>query len=92
MNRRGALASRYGFDALVLLAATGGVLEVALRQDAADAPSTSVWLAAPATALAVLPLLGRRRFPFAAPAALWLLAAALSFLDGRLVAFAASVF
>ena len=37
--------------------------------------------------LVVLPLLARRRFPFAAPAAVWLLAMALSFVDGRLVVF-----
>ena len=46
---------------------------------------TTRWLAAPAIALVVLPLLARRRFPFAAPAAVWLLATALSFADGRLV-------
>ena len=40
----------------------------------------------PAVALIVLPLLLRRRFP-AAPAAVWLTAAGLSFLDGRLVVF-----
>jgi signal transduction histidine kinase len=33
----------------------------------------------------VLPLLARRRFPFGAPAAVWLVAAAASFVDGRLV-------
>ena len=42
--------------------------------------------------LVVLPLLGRRRFPFAAPAALWLLAALLSFVDGRLIVFATGVY
>ena len=46
----------------------------------------------PAVALVVLPLLARRRFPFAAPAAVWLLAAALSFVDGRLVVFTVSAF
>jgi signal transduction histidine kinase len=40
----------------------------------------------------VLPLLARRRFPFAAPAALWVLAAAFSFADGRLVAFTSGVY
>ena len=39
-----------------------------------------------------LPLFARRRFPFAAPAAYWLLAVALSFVDGRLVTFMTSVF
>ena len=40
----------------------------------------------------VLPLFARRRFPFAAPAAYWLLAAALSFVDGLLVTFTVSLF
>jgi signal transduction histidine kinase len=35
----------------------------------------------------VLPLLARRRRPFGAPASVWLLAAAFSFVDGRLVGF-----
>ena len=48
-------------------------------------PGTTPWFAAPAVAIVVLALLGRRRFPFAAPVAVWLLAAALSFVDGRLV-------
>lgn len=43
------------------------------------------WFAAPAIALVVLPLLGRHRFLFAAPAATWLLAVAVSFIDGPLV-------
>ena len=43
------------------------------------------WFAVPAVALLVLPLLARRRLPFAAPVSLWLLAAAFSFVDGRLV-------
>ncbi|HEX6620554.1 MAG TPA: hypothetical protein VF024_12890, partial [Solirubrobacteraceae bacterium] len=59
---------------------------------AADEPTTTGWVAAPAIALMILPLLGRRRFPFAAPAAVWVLAAALSFVDGRLPVFAVTVF
>jgi signal transduction histidine kinase len=81
------LARRYGFDALITIAAVGAALEVALRVDPLRAPRTSVWFAGSALALVVLPLLGRRRFPFAAPAAVWLLAAAVSFVDGRLVVF-----
>jgi signal transduction histidine kinase len=81
---------RYAFDALIVAVALEGALEVVLRQDAEDAPETSVWFAAPAIALMVLPLLLRRRFPFAAPAGLWLFAAALSFVDGELVPFTAS--
>jgi hypothetical protein len=86
------LARRYGLDVLVLAGAVESVLEVALRHDALRAPRTTPWLAAPAVALVVLALLGRRRFPFAAPASLWLLAAALSFVDGRLVILPAGVY
>ena len=82
---------RYGFDALIVLAAIEGALEVALRQRLAGrARRRRRGSPCPATALIVLPLLARRRFPFAAPAAVWLLAAALSFVDGRLVPFTAS--
>ena len=81
---------RHAFDALVVAVALEGALEVALRQDATDAPETSPWLAAPAIALMVLPLLARRRYPFAAPAGLWVFAAGLSFIDGELVTFTAT--
>src|SRR5262245_9618852 len=90
MGRVGALIRSYGFDALIVLVALEGTLELAFRHDAEDAPDTSLWFAVPATACIALPLLGRRRFPFAAPAAVWLVAAALSFVDGELVTFTAS--
>jgi signal transduction histidine kinase len=90
VNRVSSLARRYGFDALVVLAAIGGVLDVALRNDAMREPRTTHWLVVPAIALVILPLLGRRRFPFAAPASVWLVAAAVSFVDGRLIVFAVS--
>ena len=77
---------------LIAIAAVEGALEVALRQDAPNGPSTPLWFAVPAIALVVTLLLARRRFPFAAPASVWMLAAALSFVDGRLVPFATSVF
>jgi signal transduction histidine kinase len=90
VSRMWTLVRRYAFDALIVAVALEGALEVALRQDASDAPETSVWLAAPAIALVALPLLARRRFPFAAPASVWVLAAALSLVDGRLIVFTAS--
>src|SRR4051794_4982940 len=82
----------YGLDLLIVLAALEAALEVALRHDARAAPTTPTWLAAPAVALVVAPLLARRRLPFLAPVAVWLLAAALSFADGRLVVFSVSVY
>ena len=87
MRRLGLFLRRYGFDLAIVIAAVEIGLEVALRQDDPRAPSTTLWVAVPAIALLVLPLLARRRFPFAAPACVWLIAAALSFLDGRLVVF-----
>jgi signal transduction histidine kinase len=85
MRRLGSLARRYGVDALIVLLALEGVLEVTLGDDSLRDPGTPAWLAAAATALVVLSLLTRRRFPFGAPAAFWVLAAALSFADGRLL-------
>jgi signal transduction histidine kinase len=82
----------HAFDALVVLAAIAAALEVALRDDPGNEPTTAVWFAAPAVALVVLTLLARRRFPFGAPAAFWLLCAALSFVDGRLIVFPVTVY
>ena len=76
---------------LIALAAVVAALEVALRDDP-DEPTTAVGFAAPAVAIAVLTLLARRRFPFAAPASFWLLCAALSFVDGRLIVFPVAVY
>ncbi|HTR32570.1 MAG TPA: sensor histidine kinase [Gaiellaceae bacterium] len=92
MKRLWSLAQRYGLDALIVLAALEGAVEVVVRQGAEGAPQTTAWFAAPATALIILPLLARRRFPFVAPAAVWLIGAACSFVDGRLVVFTTSVF
>jgi signal transduction histidine kinase len=91
VNRFSLLARKHGFDVLIVLAAIASTLEVALQRDSTRAPQTTPWFAVPATALIVLPLLGRRRFPFLAPVLVWLLAAGLSFVDGRLVGFTASV-
>jgi signal transduction histidine kinase len=81
------LARTYGFDVLIALAAIGGALEAALTDDALEGPPTTPWFAALAAALVVLPLLGRRSFPFAAPVAVWLLGPAFSFIDGRMTVF-----
>jgi signal transduction histidine kinase len=83
---------RYWFDALVVIAAIAGALEFALRQDEPDAPGISLALAVMAEVGLTLVLLARRRFPFAAPAAMFVSAAALSFWDGRLVTFTVASF
>ncbi len=77
--------SKYGIDMLIMVAAAGSAVGTALRQGA-DRPTTAlVWFEVVAVAVVVLTLLLRHRFPFAAPAAVWLLSATLSFLDGELI-------
>ncbi len=73
---------RRGLDLMIVAAAIVAVVDVLLRDDDLE---TAPVLAAVAAAVLVLPLLARHRSPFMAPVWLWLLAAALSFLDGRLV-------
>ena len=74
----------HGLDLLIVIGALEGALEVAFTAE--EELGTTPWIAAPAAAAVVLALLGRRRFPFAAPAGVLVLAAALSFADGELVA------
>jgi signal transduction histidine kinase len=87
MERLGRLARTYALDVLIVLAAVEAMLEVAFRDDDTRAPTSSLWFAVLATGLLVLPLLLRRRFPFGAPASLWVFGAAVSFVDGRLIVF-----
>jgi signal transduction histidine kinase len=86
------VARSYALDVLIVLAVVAGAIEVAVRRESVDAPRTTMWFALPAIAVILLPLLARRRFPFAAPALFWALAAAVSFVDGRLVPFLAVIF
>ena len=92
MSRVGQAVRRWEFDVLIVVLAVAAVLEVAIRRDNADAPQTTLWFGIPAAAVIVLALLARRRFPFGAPAAFWLLAAAASFVDGRLIPFPAGLY
>jgi signal transduction histidine kinase len=86
------LVRRFAFDLLVVLAALESAAEVAFRDDPIRAPRTTLWFTVPAILVLFIPLLGRRRYPFAAPAAVWIVATAASFVDGRLVVFPSAVF
>jgi signal transduction histidine kinase len=88
MERLRSLARGYALEVLIAAVAVESTVEVALRHEG----QRPTWFAAPAIALVVLPLLGRRRFPFSAAAANWLLAVAISFIDGRLVVTPVSAF
>jgi signal transduction histidine kinase len=83
---------RYAFDALIVLGAIAAALEVVLVDDPLRAPETPQWFAVPVAMFIVLLLLGRRRFPFGAPAAFWVAATAVSFVDRRLVVLVGTVF
>ena len=91
MNRIQYLAREYWFELLIAVLAIAGMLELVVGRNLPGAPETSLWFSLPAVAVLVLPLLAHRRFPFAAPVAYWLMAAALSFVDGVLIAFIGSL-
>jgi signal transduction histidine kinase len=86
------LAREYWFELLIGALAIAAVLELVVGRNAPGAPSTTLWFAVPTVAVMVLSLVARRRFPFAAPAAYWLIAAALTFVDGLLIPFMVSLF
>ncbi len=92
MTRIRDLARTYWFEVPIILLAVDGIVEVLVRRDAPDAPRTALWFTVPALAVLVVPLFARRRFSFGAPLVFWLIAAAVTFVDGRLVAFTTSTF
>ncbi len=85
------LSRTYVVDLLIGLLLIAAMLEVLVGRHSPDAPRTTLWFVLPAIAILVLPIVGRRLFPFA-PAAHWLLAAGISFVDWRLIPFAISIF
>jgi hypothetical protein len=66
MDRITDLGRKYWLEVPLALLAIEGMVEVAFRRDAPDAPRSALWFALPAVAIMVSPLLARRRFPFAA--------------------------
>jgi signal transduction histidine kinase len=92
MSRIRHVAREYWIELLIGALAIAAILELVLGRDSPGAPSTTLWFAVPAVAVIVTPLFARRRFPFAAPAAYWVLATALTFVDGLLIPFMISLF
>jgi signal transduction histidine kinase len=82
----------YWFDFLIALLAIVAILNVVLGRGSSGAPTTTLWFCLPALTILVLPLFARRRYPFAGPAAYWLLAAGISFVDPLLIPYPESVF
>jgi signal transduction histidine kinase len=87
------LPRTYVVDVLIALLLIAAMLEVLVgrHSHSPDAPRTTLWFVLPAIAILVLPILARRRVPFA-PGAHWLLAAGIAFVDWRLIPFAISIF
>jgi signal transduction histidine kinase len=92
VSRFGYLARVYWFDAVVVLLAIEACVEAVVRRGSSNAPTTTLWFVVPALAVTAVPLLARRRFPFGGPATYWVLGAAFSFADGRLLTSETSVF
>jgi signal transduction histidine kinase len=92
MSRIRNAAREYWLEAAITLLAFVGLLDLAIRHDDPGAPPSSMWFAVAAVGALVLVLCARRRFPFAGPAAYWLLAAGISFVDWQLVPSIESLF
>jgi signal transduction histidine kinase len=86
------LAREYWFELLIAVLGIAAMLELVLGRNSPGAPGTTLWFAVPAVAVIVLPLFLRRPFPVAAPAAYWLGATALSFVNGALIPFMVALF
>lgn len=85
VSRARLFLSRHGLDLLVGVTAVVTAVATSLRDDL-DHPSGPLFVVGlVGITSAVLVLLARRRFPFAAPASTWLGCSALSFLDGQLI-------
>src|SRR5687767_8564230 len=91
VSRARGFLTGHGLDLLIVVTAAvtaGGTL---LRDDLEHPDGPQFLLGFVGITASVLVLLARRRFPFAAPAATWLLCAALSFMDGQLIANGAGI-
>ena len=85
VSRARLFLSRHGLDLLVVVTALVTAVATVARDDLAHPDGPLFLLDLVGITAAVLVLLVRRRFPFAAPAATWLVCAGLSFVDGQLI-------
>jgi signal transduction histidine kinase len=79
------LVRRYWFDALIVAAVGVGLAEVVVEQGESGGPMGPLWFDVLAILAITVPLLARRSFPFAAPAAVAIAIVASSFVDETLV-------
>jgi signal transduction histidine kinase len=92
VRRLWSLVRGHGLDVLIALLALEAMVEVSVRHGSNDATDLTLWLAVPAIAVFVVPLFLRGRYPFGGPATYWVMGAAFSFADGKLLTSMTSVF
>jgi signal transduction histidine kinase len=85
------IAREYWFELLIAVLGLAGISQLVVLHHSAGAPTTTLWFSIPAIVVLLLPLFARRRFPFAAPASYWVIAAAITFVDGLLIAYVDSL-
>jgi signal transduction histidine kinase len=85
VKRLWSFARRYWFDAVIVAGVGIGLTGAVLGQEKKDGPAGPLWFDVLAILAIVLPLLARRRFPFGAPVAVGVAAAATSFVDKTIV-------
>ncbi|HSS74612.1 MAG TPA: sensor histidine kinase [Gaiellaceae bacterium] len=91
MSRIEPIAREYWFELLMAVLLLAGIVQLTVLHDSPGAPTSSLWFSVPALVVLVLPLFARRRFPFAAAASYWVLAAAITFIDGVLISWVDSL-
>jgi len=79
------LTLRYWFDAAIVVGLGIGLAVTVLHQNHKKGPEGPLWFDILAVIAFTTPLLARRRFPFAAPLAVFVVLGASSFVDNRLV-------
>jgi signal transduction histidine kinase len=91
VNRMRHVARDRWFELLIAVLALAGMLQLVLNWGSPGTPSTTLTFSLVAIAVLTLPLLAWRRFPFAAAAAYWLIAIAITLVDGTLIPYVDSL-
>ena len=85
MSRVRQFARKYWFEIPLALLGLVAISELVVGHYSSAGPSMPLWVSIPTIVFLLLPLFARRRYPFAAPALYWILAAAVTFADGVLI-------
>jgi signal transduction histidine kinase len=92
MGRVWRFLAAWGIDVLVVVAAVASAIGTVARTDSDRPDGLQLWFEVFAISVVLLGLLARRRFPFVAPAFVWVGSAALSFVDSQLITTQPAVF